>query len=65
MRNGLIWEQIYASEYRTHISMQFYRAKVFGGWLIHSITIDDKTPISESMSFVPDDNHVWQIEDIK
>jgi hypothetical protein len=37
------------------------RAKVIGGWIIHSVGGDDVTQ-SESMVFIPDQNHKWRIE---
>lgn len=43
------------------------RAKVFGGWIVRSFTYEiaggeDAKGTSESMVFVPDPNHEWEIE---
>jgi hypothetical protein len=38
------------------------RAKVFGGWIIHSFdSVEDS--LSESMVFIPDPKHEWDLED--
>lgn len=38
-------------------------AKVFGGWVVHHICWDNAAHIqSESMVFIPDKNHEWEIE---
>lgn len=60
MKNQLKWEFIYRDEYREGWVNHFNRAKVPGGWLVHSETFDNGNPVSQSMAFVPDDNHVWQ-----
>lgn len=50
------WEQIYwvDNEY-SHYGI--FRAKVFGGWLIRGLLGEGDT-----MTFVPDKNHDWEIE---
>ena len=51
------------------VSNRSRRAKVFGGWVFH--TFDQETEsdvdgnaiaLSESMVFIPDVNHQWEIE---
>lgn len=39
------------------------RAKVFGGWIVRNNTVDSISDkfISESMVFVPDPKHAWEI----
>ncbi len=37
------------------------RAKVFGGWIVRSLTYPDDR-VSESMVFVSDPNHEWEVE---
>lgn len=44
-----------------------YRAKVYGGWLVNNVTKyrDERgkpAGQSESMVFVPDPSHKWEIE---
>ena len=56
------WEELDDREGR-----QVYRAKVIGGWIIHSLNYDDiackeyNLGQCESMVFVPDPNHEWEI----
>jgi hypothetical protein len=39
-----------------------HRAKVVGGWLVHSVVGDgSEGAIAGSMTFVPDPNHDWMI----
>jgi hypothetical protein len=49
------WEIIYKNE-PCH-SQITRRAKVFGGWIVLSDTLN-----SESMTFVPDPEHLWEVE---
>jgi len=52
------WERIHFSdawEFRTS------RAKVFGGWLIRCQSWNDEWGQSESMVFIPDPQHQWEI----
>lgn len=37
------------------------RARVIGGWLVHHSTVSTKGLISESMVFVADRDHQWNI----
>lgn len=37
-----------------------YRAKVFGGWIVNS-WCHNNSGVCESMVFVPDKNHEWEI----
>lgn len=44
------------------------RVKVFGGWIVRNNTISyrligQQTTLSESMVFVPDPNHDWEVEE--
>jgi hypothetical protein len=51
------WEKIHIDEH-SHSS----RAKVIGGWIIHTLTESPiNNIISESMIFIPDQNHEWEI----
>lgn len=43
------------------------RAKVFGGWLVYNYTYstvmkNESIHCSESMVFIPDPNHEWEID---
>ena len=38
-----------------------HRAKVIGGWIINQSTIGGYVALSESMVFIPDPNHEWEI----
>lgn len=51
------WEEIFSSPDGRNFT---YRAKVFGGWIISSYTY--ATTPAESMVFIPDPNHEWEIE---
>lgn len=37
------------------------RAKVIGGWIVLSQTISPREYMSESMVFVPDVQHKWEV----
>jgi hypothetical protein len=41
---------------------QISRAKVIGGWLVNSYSWFDEVGISESMVFIPDPEHLWEID---
>lgn len=51
------WDLI-SNEFLTH------RAKVHGGWLIHTETTfnNDSIACSEALIFIPDITHEWEIE---
>lgn len=58
------WELIYRSESQKSFTS---RAKVFGGWIIITVVYsgeDDvgNDPISQSMAFIPDCTHSWEVE---
>ncbi len=39
------------------------RAKVFGGWVLKNMCWDNEYKVqSESMAFIPDPNHEWEIK---
>jgi len=61
MRTRLSWEW-------EQLDPNTRRAKVFGGWILHAYTCAPNTSdsnrvkcISETMTFVPDNNHQWHI----
>lgn len=37
------------------------RAKVIGGWVVHTFAHADKKRIAEAMVFIPDRDHEWTI----
>jgi hypothetical protein len=37
------------------------RAKTYGGWVINSLTESPSKEVSESMVFIPDSNHQWEV----
>lgn len=39
------------------------RASVIGGWIVRSYTCTNSTYPSESMVFIPDQNHEWVIDE--
>ena len=49
-------EQIKDTRYQSYT----YRAKVIGGWILHSLT-EAGGKNSQSMVFIPDPNHDWII----
>lgn len=58
-----VWENIYGNPQWEETA----RAKVYGGWLVsHTVKgpLDDVggEPISTSITFVPDDRHLWKID---
>jgi hypothetical protein len=56
------WEQI-ESTYATEAGFLTERAQVIGGWLVKNLTWDNQYHVqSESMCFVRDANHDWDIE---
>lgn len=52
------WERIYGD---SHSSSKTFRAKVFGGWIVRSITIDYDFGKEYSSTFIPDKDHEWVI----
>lgn len=41
----------------------FSRLKVFGGWIVYSSSQNDNGDnTAESMVYVPDPNHEWQVQ---
>lgn len=54
------WEEIY--NYNDGlIGSQMGRMKVLGGWIVKSHTHSGNGSMSESMVFVPDITHEWEI----
>lgn len=51
------WEKIYSV-----IGHATWRAKIWNGWLVRSEEWDEDMGLSESMVFVPDEDHEWEIE---
>ena len=68
------WEDIYTSEDAfSNIFMETFRAKVIGGWIVsHQILLDEEkkecldgwSNAHNSMVFVPDPDHEWEIDDL-
>lgn len=52
------WEILECNEKR---SIRTARAKVYGGWIVNSC-VDKEALCCESMVFIPDPNHEWEIE---
>jgi len=50
------WERMYEDQYCVTA-----RAKVIGGWLIHPLTESPHKTICESMIFISDPNHEWEV----
>ena len=63
MRKRIEWEWEVLND---HPASATKRAKVIGGWLVVHQTYYDlgsqKARLSESMSFVPDREHFWEIK---
>ncbi len=56
------WEEI-ASTTKLHSGFRTHRAQVIGGWIVKNLVWHDDTETqSESMVFVSDFNHEWEIE---
>lgn len=57
------WEEIFDNRKTNPAGCQHltYRAKVFRGWLVKHLT-NTGTKFTTVMSFVPDENHCWEIE---
>lgn len=59
------WESIHKSESDVGLCCT-RRAEVIGGWVLNNILVlDSNNPIilNESMVFIPDPEHVWEIEE--
>lgn len=39
------------------------RAKVKGGWLVRSVSLEGHREMSVAMTFMPDEHHLWGSED--
>lgn len=52
------WETI-----KNLLHTKTYRAKVFGGWIVNDICVcgESNKIICQSMVFIPDNNHEWEI----
>jgi len=57
--NDFRWEQIHVSNFQRITE----RAKVFGGWIVCDWTAVSGHSGTQSMVFVPDPNHEWEIKD--
>lgn len=55
------WELLYSKHIDDKNFSYTDRAKVFGGWIVNSRTCVGPRA-HESMVFVPDANHEWEIE---
>jgi len=51
----LEWENIFSS-----VNINSHRAKVIGGWIVNNNTVL-YDHVGESMVFVPDPEHLWEI----
>ena len=56
------WERLVYNSY-SRGGNSTIRAKVFGGWILRQLcwNKDDQVQ-SESMAFIPDKNHEWEID---
>lgn len=54
------WEKIYVSS--GYSTRRTWRAKIWNGWLVKSESWDEDLGQCESMVFVPDEDHEWEIE---
>lgn len=52
------WEEI-----KNLSSHKTYRAKVFGGWLVSTESYLEGERKSESLVFIPDSKHEWEIDE--
>ena len=50
-----LWEALWDNRHNSAT----HRAKVIGGWIVHSVV--GNSEIGTSMVFVPDPNHEWEI----
>jgi hypothetical protein len=73
MKIEFVWEKISSTRAESGCDVTI-RSKVMGGWLVRSIadkalcvskTGDISIANSQSMVFVPDPNHEWEIEVIE
>lgn len=56
------WENITKTVISDKFSRYVDRLKVSGGWLVNSATTYKESQVCESMCFVPDPEHKWEIE---
>ena len=52
------WEDIYTKEVSIGLEVGTWRAEVIGGWLI-SHTLNTNGKLTNSLIFIPDENHCW------
>jgi hypothetical protein len=64
------WQRIFKNHNSGVGGTSTARAKVPGGWLINNVTYTEvicngnERNISESMCFVPDPNHEWEVDEV-
>ncbi len=57
------WEMIFATSFSNGEGQKTYRAKVSGGWIVRHYQWDiEFHQIQNSMVFVPDRGHMWEID---
>jgi hypothetical protein len=70
--SNLKWEAVEGEYYAPALYSDGYedlhptleRARVFGGWLIRTISGDDDSGSFYSITFIPDPKHEWKIEEL-
>lgn len=55
------WETIFEDKIKNISGSVTMRSKVIGGWLVKDVTYIVDKVITESMVFVPDPNHLWEV----
>lgn len=58
----LKWERV--KEENTSHGRVMSRAKVYGGWLLEHATLNKKDGFSFSITFIPDMEHKWELDDL-
>jgi len=57
------WEIIFSTQFSTGEGQKTYRAKTTGGWIVRHYQWDIQfRQIENSMVFVPDPEHNWEID---
>lgn len=56
------WQRLQAGK-KNDTESYTNRVKVIGGWILHSFSWRETGSCSESMQFIPDAFHQWEIEE--
>jgi hypothetical protein len=59
MEIPFFWRQI---DWIERCQIRTWRAKVIGGWVLRCESWSIEPGLSESMVFIPDPNHEWEID---